>query len=486
MIEDSRHDIMKTSQIMIATAVLLAAVFAGIVLTDEEYSAAEAESYTITYECDGGVLYQTGAAGVAVDLYKDEATAAILGLDANSIYELAGWQTTGDNPSVYRFNEEGKASIVLNSDITLVPFLQIKTGVEVAYFVFDGETYTLQITEGKVTLSDELLDAIGALGKDRSFKGWFDAAGNELEAETGEGNENTFAVSKDATYTAKVIDVYTVAWVVDGITVSEGTSEAPAKPASNPSKDNYTFTGWYDADGMKYVTDGDAKYVFSKDTTFTAKFEADLVSVTFMVGDAEYDSMEVRYGGTASKVALPEGYAYWAVQTKAPVYTEDGVTVVTPAEYAEYDFSKAVTSSLTLYAIAAETPEPDESIYATFNIEGTIYGPYKVTDRFSIPQTDREGYEFLGWTVQGGDGTKLTSVQVQNYQYTEDVTFVAVYEVVEPPAPEEPGFFETSTGKTVAVLIAFVVILLIAAVYLNLWDLRTKLFGWKIERKGKE
>ena len=204
-----------------------------------------------------------------------------------------------------------------------------------------------------------------------------------------------------------------------------------------------------------------------------------------MVGDDKFDSIEVRYGGTASELALPEGYAYWAIQTKAAVIGEDG-TVTAPAEYAEYDFSKAVTSALTLYAIAAEAPEPDESIYATFNIEGTIYGPYKVTDRFSIPQTDREGYNFLGWTVQGGDGTKLTSAQVQNYQYTEDVTFVAVYEVAEPPAPGEPGFFETTQGKTVGVVIVFILVLFGAALYLNLWGLRSKLFGWKIERKGKE
>ena len=90
---------MKSSMIMIVTAVLLAAACAGIVLTDEEYSAAEAESYTITYECDGGVLYQTGAAGVAVDLYKDEATAAILGLDADSIYELAGIDPAAKMPN---------------------------------------------------------------------------------------------------------------------------------------------------------------------------------------------------------------------------------------------------------------------------------------------------------------------------------------------------------------------------------------------------
>ena len=149
-------------------------------------------------------------------------------------------------------------------------------------------------------------------------------------------------------------------------------------------------------------------------------------------------------------------------------------------------FTRPITANVTLYAVAADVPVPDESIYATFNIEGTIYGPYKVTDRFSIPQTDREGYNFLGWTVEGGDGTKLTSAQVQNYEYTEDVTFVAVYEVAEPPAPEEPAFYETSMGQIAIVIVIFAILAFGYGVYSNAFGLKDKLFGYTIQKKEKK
>ena len=254
----------------------------------------------------------------------------------------------------------------------------------------------------------------------------------------------------------------------------------------DPVKDNYEFIGWFDAAGVKYTVDDpktedvDEGYKFTADTTFTASFEPAQLTVTLITGDKTVTQIAA-YGKVYAMPALDDGYAYWATKVVKEVTGEDG-TVTTVEEYVKFDFSKALTEDVILYAIAEEEV-PDESIYATFNIEGTIYGPYKVSDRFSIPQTDREGYNFLGWTVQGGDGTLLTSAQVQNYQYTEDVTFIANYVAVEPPAPEEPAFYETTTGQAAIVLVVFVIVLFVAAVYMNIGGLREKLFGWKITRK---
>ena len=475
---------------MIATAVLLAAVFAGIVLTDEEYSAAEADAVDVTAQ-EGTVIYAVGDAQLPVKANEDGTVVLYGPEDVADFYtpaagEVFKYWKDNNSQTVYQF---GATIVVPSGGLVLVPGTEIIT---TATFVA-GEA-ELTIDPSKLSDNKDKLVEMQTAEDGYKFLGWtssadkgetpvyyiFDTVSGKFV--TNDEDKTEFTVDAGTTMTAQFQKLHSITWVVDQ-TKYVGNVEEPKQP-TDPDKPNYAFLGWADAEGNIIVKPGDKidTSKITEDIVLTADFDPNTMYITLMVnGVQQGDRVEVSYGNACPSLAVPEGYAYWAVQTKAPVYAEDGVTVVTPAEYAEYDFTKAVISDFVLYA-----PEPDESIYATFNIEGTIYGPYKVTDRFSIPQTDREGYEFLGWTVQGGDGTKLTSAQVQNYQYTEDVTFVAVYEVVEPPAPEEPGFFETSTGKTVAVLIAFVVILLIAAVYLNLWDLRTKLFGWKIERKGKE
>ena len=495
---------MKSSQIMIAiAAMLLAASFAGIAIYGDEADAVDAEDITAVAYSDGvnsRVVAVTGASITLMDAFDDENGAFGVVTDNDAAKILKYW--VSNSGISYPADTEIQIANINASDVVDGRFvLTAVYEATTADFIVDSKVLeeggAVTPTAGKVTAP------VDPKKEGYTFLGWKWSAAPADDADklyTKAEIDALTTVKPGDTFTAVFQEIYDIYWVVDGNIIAHGTTALVentegdkvmdlGKPI-DPVRDNYTFTGWFDADGKAYTVDNpetsaDEGYKFTKDTTFTAKFEADLITVTFMVGETTYDTLEVRYGGTASEIALPGGYAYWAIQTKAAVIGEDG-TVTTPAEYAEYDFSKAVTSALTLYAIAAEAPEPDESIYATFNIEGTIYGPYKVTDRFSIPQTDREGYNFLGWTVQGGDGTKLTSAQVQNYQYTEDVTFIAVYEVAEPPAPEEPGFFETTQGKTVAVIVVFVIVLFIAAVYLNLWGLRSKLFGWKIERKGKE
>ena len=291
------------------------------------------------------------------------------------------------------------------------------------------------------------------------------------------------------TFTAVFQPVITVSWQYDdGRSIAVGDNDdttanigAIAKPA-DPVNPNHTFIGWkvLNGDGTIAINaDADEstveKYLESltESIVFVAYFEPNTLTLPLVVDGEAYGTAKVSYGDILIEPTLPAGYGAWGVEMTA----EDGTVTVE-----KFDFSKPVTEVVTLVAIPVEDV-PDESIYATFNIEGTIYGPYKVTDRFSIPQTDREGYDFLGWTIQGGDGTLLTSAQVQNYQYTEDVTFIANYVAVEPPAPEEPAFYETTTGQAAIVLIVFVIVLFVAAVYMNIGGLREKLFGWKITRK---
>lgn len=484
MIEDSRHDIMKTSQIMIAiAAMLMAASFAGIVVFDDE---ADAEPAAFTQ-----VVYKIDENNVKADMVTGDTFVAKspeeLGLTFKGTFQY--W-SCGDLVFVpgqtYSTTLEGAS----NGSITLTAKVMLPTTVAIV----NGD-------DTKPVTVDEVVNTIKGINtesKDADFAGWLYSKDNKVyilnEAKdklvTIDANKTEIVLEAGETLTAQYEKIFKITWYANNVKAGEGTTAVGGDigmPDTEPDMDNYVFLGWYDANGVKY----DEKYKFTGDTEFTAKYQPVNFTVTFNMGDFSKEVL-VPYDTTVAPIQLDAGYSGWATKEVKPVLDAEGKPVLnedgtpkTEDVYTAFDFSTKITEDIELYAVAAEVI-PDDNLYVTFNIEGVTYGPYVVSERFSIPQTDREGYEFLGWTVQGGDGTKLTSAQVQNYQYTEDVTFVAVYEVVEPPAPEEPGFFETSTGKTVAVLIAFVVILLIAAVYLNLWDLRTKLFGWKIERKGKE
>ena len=487
---------MKSSNIMIViAAVLMAASFAGIAMVDDEADAAVGD-YTITYTYDGMT------ADKEVDSPADLIAPSAIWADAPSEgkWIIDDKEYTIDAKYTFSVGVTKVTATYVPEEVTITVNGQTVTGLEgpVAY----NTSITIKTGESW-NYADGVLTAPLQNAEEKYFAGFATSENGKVVYTT------SIAATQDMTLYAVYEDDVEITFISEKTDldyrhgyyelIEAFGSEEKGKTIDDilkvPSMENHTFIGWksgdalvitHNAAGYALAQDKDGNVLFTKDmTTLTAEYQPMNISVTLKVeGQADRNAPAI-YGEKLVEPALPEGCAYWAVMTKEAVLDDEG-KVVEPAVYERFDFDNTViTEAITLYAIAEEEV-PDESIYATFNIEGTIYGPYKVTDRFSIPQTDREGYNFLGWTVQGGDGTKLTSAQVQNYQYTEDVTFVAVYEVAEPPAPEEPGFFETNTGKTVAVVIAFVIVLFIAALYLNLWNLRTRLFGWKIERKGME
>ena len=471
-------------------AIMVAAVFAGVVLMDDEASAEKTEVTQVSYVIgDNTLTYPVNEDSTFV--VKD-----ISEFDVEYAGTFDGW--LGEGSVVYTAGQTVKVSSMTAEDGKLVLTAQFEGQDQVTYIV-EGKPYAQEFidpaTSGAPAIPSEAQDAIDAL-KDKKLVGWIYSA----DGKTYTPGKLPETVKHGETLTAVFQDIYEVYWSIDGtVTASGNVSEMNAPQA--PTKDNYTFIGWKVGDKLVItynsglVTDSpkdfedfgyrfvDKDYKFTADTTFVAYFEPVQLTVTLITGD-ETETQIAAYGEVYRMPALDSGYVYWATKVVKEVTGEDG-TVTTVEEYVEFDFTKALTEDITLYAIPEEDV-PDESIYATFNIEGTIYGPYKVTDRFSIPQTDREGYNFLGWTIQGGDGTRLTSEQVQNYQYTEDVTFVAIYEVAEPPAPEEPAFYETTTGQVAIIIVVFALLLFGYAVYSNMGGLKDKLFGYTISKKEKK
>ena len=456
---------MKSSMIMTVAAVLFVAAFAGIVVTDD----VDAESVDLTYSYvnDGG---QTVSYSESVDdsapvtlkefseVFPGVDDTYFIGWSINSSTMVAGQPATIDGPTT---------AVAVFQTYTLTFEKSETPDITLA-----GD-YNVSKTPGSIVKLPELTSEDSeAITDGYQFIGW--TINGVLYAP---GDEYT--LSANATAVATYNDGFIVT-LIDGsasykVTILNG--EVTDGTIPTISREGYVFDGWFDSEGIMAISADkivSETYNFTDDVELQAEYTAITLPVEYVVNGEVVHNTVVEYGKTAVDKALPDGYGAWGVEVTA----EDGTTSIVA-----YDFSTVVTSALKLVAIASEVPEP--VLEVTFNIEGQYY-TYEITDRFTIPNTDREGYEFTGWIVQGGDGTRLSNADVYAYEYTSDVTFVATYQAVEPPAPEEPGFFETTQGKTVAVIVVFVIVLFIAAVYLNLWGLRSKLFGWKIERKGKE
>ena len=140
---------------------------------------------------------------------------------------------------------------------------------------------------------------------------------------------------------------YTVTLNTNGGTINSGnvTGYTYGQGATLPTADDmtyagHTFKGWYD---NKALTGNPVTEISATDTgkkEFYAKWTLNTYTVTFdSQGGSKVDSQTVSHGGTVTEPTAPtyEGYTFggW--------YTEAGCTT-------EYDFTTAVTESLTLYA----------------------------------------------------------------------------------------------------------------------------------------
>ena len=148
-----------------------------------------------------------------------------------------------------------------------------------------------------------------------------------------------------------------------------------------PTKENYTFAGWYN---------GNEKFDFTTvptgDVTLTAKWTANDYYVSFVTehGDPP-TSQNVKYNGTANDpgTLTEEGYTFdgW--------YADEKHTT-------EFDFTKPITGNTTVYAkwtakdyeVRFITEHGDAPASQNVKYNGTATNPGELTE---------DGYTFIGW-----------------------------------------------------------------------------------------
>ena len=252
--------------------------------------------------------------------------------------------------------------------------------------------------------------------------------------------------------------------------------ENAAKPV-NPTKDGYTFEGWY-LNGEKYYFDKPVSEDMTLEARWVKKETSVKVTVTFDTqGAGTIEKIETSKGETIKKPTDPvkEGYRFlgwmlnnntfdfdnpimndiklvakWEKIIKVTVkfdtkggssikdqVVEKGTKVVKPANPTKtgytfigwslngksYDFNSKVNGDITLVATWKETVK--ENYTVSFNTDGgnDITSQTVLEGEKATKPTDpvKEGYKFNGWTLNG-------KTYDFNSKVTKNITLVATWE----------------------------------------------------------
>lgn len=304
---------------------------------------------------------------------------------------------------------EAGAEITADATVQAAPIVMYTVTFDWGNTAYGVKGFTLvEVEEGEVVETPAIPDTLGEV------KWNYDGA----------------PVTEDMTIGLVAIVYYKVAFVAGDFSEVVSVKEGTAVPAESIPAVPAGFGAW-NYDGS----------VITADTVITADAVATVYNVTFQI-EGKTDVVL-----KTDNIVIPdparEGYEFQGWVVKGTSNYVDPLT---------YTYTEDVTF-VAMYKDAVVS----EVYTVTFQIEGKAPVTQK-TDSLTLPNTDREGYEFQGWVVAGAS----SYVDPMTYPYEADTTFTAVYKAVAPPAPEEPGFLDTTSGQITAI-IAVIVVLFVAA-----------------------
>jgi len=166
-------------------------------------------------------------------------------------------------------------------------------------------------------------------------------------------------LTDDITLYAKwIINQYTFTFESNGgtpvasQTVNHG---EPATKPTDPTREGYTFDGWY-SDDVTFENEWDFSTVVTDEIALYAKWSLNLYTVCFECnGGTPVASQTVTHGETATKPTDPtrEGYTFdgWYSDNVTFLSKLDFETAVTDVTFLdEWDFATPITEDMTLYA----------------------------------------------------------------------------------------------------------------------------------------
>lgn len=184
-----------------------------------------------------------------------------------------------------------------------------------------------------------------------------------------------------------------------------------AQQPEDPTRDGFSFTGWYDEDGSPFnfatliVKDVNLTAHWLSNSTFKVEYEKNGGDGTVPVDNVQYADGAGATVKDKGGLTAPEGMVFlgWATVAANPT------TIYQPGDKLPIDASMATNGIITLYAVWGDKPVQTKLTYKA-NFEGAAPAEkvYELENNATVTILDydnaelglptRPGYEFLGWS----------------------------------------------------------------------------------------
>ena len=357
--------------------------------------------YTLTFDANGG----TGSMTPKTDL-TGEYTLPANGFTAPSGKQFKGWSLTTAGETVTKVDmTENRTVYAIWEDIPVVTYT-------LTFDANGGSGTMAPITDltGEYTLPSNGFTAPSG----KQFKGWSLTTAGEIVTKVDmTENRTVYAIWEDIP-----VVTYTVTFDVNGGTSvasqNVNAGEKATEPTPAPTKEGFTFDGWYEDATLNTKFDFNTQIV--SEITLYAKWIENKYTLTFDANGGT-GSMTPKTDLTGEYTLPANGFtAPSGKQFKGWSLTTDGATVT----------KVDMTENKTVYAIWEDIPVVTYTL--TFDANGgtgSMTPKTGLTGEYTLPAnefTAPSGKEFKGWSLTT-DGEIVTKVDM-----TENRTVYAIWE----------------------------------------------------------
>lgn len=280
---------------------------------------------------------------------------------------------------------------------------------------FDANGGSVSVASKTVTYNEKYGELPVPTRKGYTFDNWYTEAGILITADS-----VNLATTDETLYAQWKKNNYKVTFDANG-----GSTPTASKTVTynntygtlpTPTKDGYTFSGWYTAKSGGTKITADTKVTITADQTLYAQWKKIYYEVTFDANGGECSTalLTVFYNGTYDELPVPTrtGYKF------AGWYTaKDGGALV------ENDSVHKSLSNIVLYAHWTQKEytikfDASDGVCEVANKKVKYESAYGV-----LPTAEKAGYTFDGWTM--ADGTIIDSTSIVTI--TENTTVYATY-----------------------------------------------------------
>ena len=418
---------------------------------------AESSTNSAVYRCyNTGIVTGSTTAGGVVGVNAESSTAEISDCYFLKVNGLSGIGETGSTnvknvePKTTEEFASGEVAWLLQDAVDeeqgQVWGQDIGTDKYPVLHVFDAsalEVYQLTFKQGYEGAEDVLLYTNGTvtlpsnpMRDGYNFEGW-------------NGYSVGMTVTEDTTFIAQWNQItYTVTFNSNGGSTVESQTVAhggTVKEPDNPTRDGYTFAGWYSDASLDDAWDFDT--VISDNITLHAKW----LSADTGVSSVTVNDVKAEQNGTTLTVTLPAG-------SSLPTADEIQITPATGAEVTD-DLTTSDNGATWTFTVTAEdgtttatytiqvtiAPQPTYTVTVAASSHGSVTAnPTSVAAGETVTLTiaPETGYTLAGLNVADANGTAIT-VNGSDHTYTftmpdSAVTVTATFRLIEEPVDPTP------------------------------------------------